>query len=160
MPMPSAVLVPPSGQLPLSSALRPGTGHADLDKTGYVEEEYHLSGIAPTITAAGDVVAQAPYVIRFLIRKPSDPSRFNGTVVIEPFSWFGDRAAGWILTRAYLLRRGYAFAGYTLNRNRPAQDPKFPADPANPEQLPEDAAGLKPVATPDDFDHGTPLPRR
>lgn len=26
--------------------------------------------------------------------------------------------------------------------------------------LPEDAAGLKPVATPDDFDHGTPLPRR
>ncbi len=62
------------------------------------------------------------------MRKPTDPARFNGTVVIEPFSWFGERGAGWILTRDYLLRRGYAYVGYTLNMNKPAVDPKFIAD--------------------------------
>ena len=131
-PMPLFVQVPPSGQLPLSSARRannPGTEYVDLDKAGYVEEEYYLSGLAPAITAAGEKLFDAPYVTRFLIRKPKDPARFNGTVVIEPFSWFGERAAGWILTRAYLVRKGYAFVGYTLNINRAANDPKFPPPP-------------------------------
>ena len=131
-PMPLFVQVPPSGQLPLSSARRannPGTEYVDLDKAGYVEEEYYLSGLAPAITAAGEKLFDAPYVTRFLIRKPKDPARFNGTVVIEPFSWFGERAAGWILTRAYLIRKGYAFVGYTLNINRAANDPKFPPPP-------------------------------
>ena len=138
--MPHATLVPASGQLPLSSARRRGTEYADLEEAGYVEEEYYLSGIAPAITADGDVLADAPYVTRFLIRKPKDPARFNGTVVIEPFSWFGERAAGWILTRDYLLRRGYAFVGYTLNINQPAQDPKFPPTPGDPSQQRESLA--------------------
>ena len=133
-PMPHVSLVPSSGNLPLSSAARAGTEYVDLDKAGYIEEEYYLSGTAPAITAEGQVVAQAPYATRFLIRKPRNPARFNGTVVIEPFSWFGERAAGWILTRAYLLRKGYAFVGYTLNINRPAQDPKFPPTPGDPSQ--------------------------
>jgi len=123
--MPVALAVPPSGQLPLSSAQRAGTEYSDLARYGYVEEEYYLQGIAPAITAAGDVLLQAPYTTRILVRKPADPARFNGTVVIEPFSWFGERAAGWILTRDYLLRRGYAYVGYTLNINQPAVDPKF-----------------------------------
>lgn len=124
-PMPVALPVPPSGQLPLSSAQRAGTEYSDLARYGYVEEEYYLQGIAPAITAAGDTLLQAPYTTRLLVRKPADPARFNGTVVIEPFSWFGERAAGWILTRDYLLRRGYAYVGYTLNINQPALDPKF-----------------------------------
>lgn len=129
--MPQILPVPDSGRLPLSSASREGTEYADLANAGYVEEEYYLSGIAPAITAAGEVAAHAPYVTRFLIRKPAGPVRFNGTVVIEPFSWFGERAAGWILTRAYLLRRGYAFVGYTLNINKPLDDPKFPSTPGD-----------------------------
>ena len=132
LPMPQVTRVPDSGQLPLSSAARKGTEYVDLARARYVEEEYYLSGIAPAIAADGKVVTQAPYVTRFLIRKPKDPARFNGTVVIEPFSWFGERAAGWILTRDYLLRRGYAFVGYTLNINQPASDPKFPPTPENP----------------------------
>ncbi|QKS02017.1 hypothetical protein F9288_07980 [Sphingomonas sp. CL5.1] len=126
--MPSVEPVPPSGKLPLSSAERPGTEYIDLAKRGYQEEEYYLSGVAPAITADGRTVADVPYVTRFLIRKPKDPRRFNGTVIIEPFSWFGERAAGWILTRDYLTRRGYAYVGYTLNINAPAHDPKFPVD--------------------------------
>lgn len=123
--MPSVVPVPPSGQAPLSSAERPGTEFSDLEKAGYVEEEYYLSGVAPAITAAGEILFQAPYVTRILVRKPKDPARFNGTVVIDPFTWFGERGAGWILTRHHLLRKGYAYVGYTLSINKPGQDPKF-----------------------------------
>ena len=124
--MPSALPVPSTGQPPLSSATRRGTEYSDLEKAGYIEEEYYLSGTAPAITAAGEALFQAPYITRILVRKPKDPAKFNGTVVIEPFSWFGERGAGWILTRAYLLRKGYAYVGYTLNINKPAEDPKFP----------------------------------
>jgi hypothetical protein len=136
--MPQILIVPDSGKLPLSSARRIGTEYVDLDKGGYTEEEYYLFGVAPAITAAGKTVAQAPYVTRFLIRKPKDPARFNGTVIIEPFSWFGERAAGWILTRDYLVRRGYAFVGYTLNINKPERDPKFPPTPDDPTQQSDD----------------------
>lgn len=116
--------VPASGRLPLASAARHGNEYVDLDRVGYVEQEYYLLGLAPAITAAGESLFDAPYVTRFLIRKPKDPGRFNGTVVMEPFSWMGERGAGWILTRDYLMRKGYAFVGYTLNVNRPANDPK------------------------------------
>lgn len=126
--MPTAIAVPASGKPALSSAKRPGTEHSDLDKYGYVEEEFYLQGVAPAITAAGKNLFEAPYTTRILVRKPADPARFNGTVVIEPFSWFGERGAGWILTRDYLLRRGYAYIGYTLSINTPAVDPKFISD--------------------------------
>lgn len=129
--MPSVSPLPPSSQLPLSSALRAGTEYSDLASAGYVEEEYYLSGSGPAITAAGEALFDAPYITRILIRRPSDPARFNGTVVIEPFSWFGERAAGWILTREYLLREGYAYVGYTLNINAPREDPKLPSEPAD-----------------------------
>ncbi|WP_460053305.1 alpha/beta hydrolase domain-containing protein [Pseudomonas sp. H1_A05] len=122
--MPQISPVPPSGRLPLASASRRGTEYVDLERLGYVEEEYYLLGLAPAITASGEHLFDAPYVTRFLIRKPKDPGRFNGTVVMEPFSWMGERGAGWILTRNYLMRKGYAFAGYTLSINRPANDPK------------------------------------
>lgn len=125
-PLPTVTLVPASSEPPLSSATRQGTEYSDLAKAGYVEQEFYLSGVAPAITAAGERLFDAPYVTRILVRRPSDPARFNGTVIIEPFSWFGERGAGWILTRDYLLRKGYAYVGYTLNINGLPADPKFP----------------------------------
>jgi hypothetical protein len=124
--MPTSLPIPPSSQPPLSSATRSGTEFSDLAKAGYVEEEFYLSGIGPAITAEGDALFDVPYITRILVRRPADPARFNGTVVIEPFSWFGERGAGWILTRDYLLREGYAYVGYTLNINKPEADPKLP----------------------------------
>jgi hypothetical protein len=50
-------------------------------------------------------------------------------VVIEPFTWIGERGAGWILTKDYLIRHGYAEVGYTLNINKPESDPKIMSDP-------------------------------
>ena len=127
--MPTIVPVPPTATAPLSSAERPGTEYSDLAAAGYVEEEYYLSGVAPAITAAGETLFQVPYITRILVRKPKDPSRFNGTAVIEPFSWIGERGAGWIVTRDYLLREGYAYVGYTLSINKPERDPKTTTDP-------------------------------
>src|ERR1044072_5382818 len=98
--LPTAVPVPPSLQLPLSSAERAGTEYSDLAKAGYVEEEYYLSGVAPAATAAracGDFFGAPLPPPRPRARKPQDAARFNGTVVIEPFTWFGERGAGWIL---------------------------------------------------------------
>lgn len=130
--MPSLTPVPDSGRPPLSSAMRqrdPGTEYVDLAKAGYVEEEYYLSGIAPAITAQGQNLFDVPYITRILVRKPADPAKFNGTVVIAPFTWIGERGADWILTKDYLVRHGYAYVGYTLNINKPARDPKTRTDP-------------------------------
>lgn len=66
----------------------------DLGAFGYVEEEYFISGEARsydlkgtqtrdgkwTLTPSGQT---RPYTTRLLIQKPRDPSRFNGTVLVE-----------------------------------------------------------------------------
>jgi hypothetical protein len=123
------IAVPPTQARPLSSAQRAGTEYAGLAAAGYVEEESYLQGVAPAITAAGESLFNVPYITRILVRRPKDPARFNGTVVIEPFTWIGERGAGWILTNDYLMRNGYAEVGYTLNINKPEVDPKVVSDP-------------------------------
>jgi hypothetical protein len=127
--LPRVIAVPPTQARPLSSAQRAGTEYAGLAAAGYVEEEFYLQGVAPAITAAGESLFNVPYITRILVRRPKDPARFNGTVVIEPFTWIGERGAGWILTNDYLMRNGYAEVGYTLNINKPEVDPKVVSDP-------------------------------
>lgn len=127
--LPRVSAVPPTDKAPLSSAERRGTEYADLSAAGYVEQELYLSGVAPAITAQGKILFDVPYITRILVRKPRDPARFNGTVIIEPLTWIGERGAGWILTKDYLLRKGYAEVAYTLSINKPQQDPKTRTDP-------------------------------
>lgn len=60
----------------------------DLPKAGYVEEEYFLSGTAnvydwgpdgePAVTVPG-----ARYTTRLMLRRPADPRRFSGNVIVE-----------------------------------------------------------------------------
>jgi len=58
---------------------------------GYVEEEFQFSGMAGIYNYASsppppwDLALQdrQPYTTRMIVRRPSDPSAFNGTVVIE-----------------------------------------------------------------------------
>lgn len=95
----------------------------DLSRHGYVEEEYLVSGTATAYTSAvpltadgaWDVTADgtAPYTTRILVRKPVDPKRFNGTVILE---WLNvtagnDFTGDWFHTRYSLMRRGYAYVG-------------------------------------------------
>jgi hypothetical protein len=123
-PLPAIAPVPSTGQAPLSSAYRPGNEYADLDQAGYTEKEFYISGIAPAITSTGESLFDVPYISRILVRYPKDPTRFNGTAIIEPFSWLGERGTAWVLSKSYLLRKGYAYVGYTLSFNKPRVDPK------------------------------------
>src|SRR5262245_45700536 len=64
----------------------------DLNALGYVQDEFFISGTATSYTSATPLGsdgewtatpdATAPYETRILVRRPADPARFNGTVVI------------------------------------------------------------------------------
>jgi hypothetical protein len=96
---------------------------------GYVEEEFFVSGTGnlyqytttgieivtpcPAIAARG--CSNIPYTTRMLVRRPADPRRFNGTVVIEalnPSANF-DIAGVWDRSRDYFIRTGTIFVGWS-----------------------------------------------
>src|SRR5690606_36054356 len=95
-----------------------------LRALGYIEEELVLRGHAATYSKASDWNADGrwtpalrneaeAYETRILVRRPQDPARFNGTVLVE---WFNtslgiDLDGVWIATREELLREGYAWVG-------------------------------------------------
>ena len=74
-------------------SVRDLTRDYDLATLGYAETEYFVDGVAGSYELAGgrgpdgrwDVRpgADAPYRTRILVRRPSDPARFSGTVVVE-----------------------------------------------------------------------------
>ncbi|MGC4062075.1 MAG: alpha/beta hydrolase domain-containing protein [Aquabacterium sp.] len=95
-----------------------------LASSGYLEEEFFLRGQAQAYTRDGEWekdgkwavkphgAAQA-YETRLLVRRPKDPARFNGIVVVE---WLNttmgfDLDGGWILTHDEIEREGYAWVG-------------------------------------------------
>jgi hypothetical protein len=65
----------------------------DISAVGYVEEEYFIEGEARAFEVIGDLpvdgrfnlstMGATPYRTRLLVRRPSDPAKFNGTVVVE-----------------------------------------------------------------------------
>jgi hypothetical protein len=100
---------------------------ADLDRYGYVENEYFLEGSATRyVPAAGtslgrdgrwqvEAVAAAPYRTRIVVIRPADAASFNGTVIV---SW-NNVSAGYDLyggDSPEILEGGYAFVGVTTQR--------------------------------------------
>jgi hypothetical protein len=76
---------------------------AELSSLGYIEQEFFFGGI----------VGAQSYTSRMIVRRPSDPDRFNGTVLVE---WLNvttgaDVAADWALARRQIVRDGYAYVG-------------------------------------------------
>src|SRR5690349_18666081 len=62
----------------------------DLQKAGYVEEEYIVSGAANVYEWLPDgsvkvKTPNAPYVTRILVRRPAEDGRFSGNVILETF---------------------------------------------------------------------------
>src|SRR6202161_4087707 len=60
----------------------------DLQKVGYVEEEFIVSGTANVYDWAADSsltvkTPNAPYATRILVRRPADTTRFSGHAVVE-----------------------------------------------------------------------------
>ena len=65
----------------------------DISALGYVEEEYFIEGQASAFKVLGDLpqdgrfkvakTGATPYRTRLLVRRPVDPAKFNGTVLVE-----------------------------------------------------------------------------
>jgi hypothetical protein len=66
---------------------------------GYVEEEWLATG----------AVDGRPYTTVVYVRRPSNPSAFSGTLVVEPLHATG-AAPIWIYTSKYHMRSGHAWA--------------------------------------------------
>ena len=103
---------------------------ADLKGAGFVEEEFFIEGAAaifgpaPGTTLGADglwrvvVTGSQPYKTRFLVRRPADPKRFNGTVIVE---WFQpsagfDKDVNFFWKKDEILRDGFAWVGVSAQR--------------------------------------------
>ncbi len=108
----------------------PDTGHiiepvsanpTDLAAHGYEEQEYFASGTAYSFTSRSTpsdgkwtiaVAGSAPYRTRIIVRRPSDPAKFDGNVVVE---WMnvsaGESAPDWDYLDPALMDSGAAYVG-------------------------------------------------
>jgi hypothetical protein len=91
-----------------------------LKPFGYVEEEFIIEGTANRYdTQAGTITDGGhPYRTRLLVRRPADPAKFNGTVLLE---WQNvtaqyDLDALWSPVRQHLVENGYAWVGVSAQR--------------------------------------------
>jgi hypothetical protein len=103
-----------------------GAPSIDLTALGYTEREFTMSGGANVYGQNGfwlpngrwsASVAQSsvPYTTRLLVRYPTNPAKFSGTVVFE---WLNDTTGGdqdpvWSELYSQLLNQGYAYVGVT-----------------------------------------------
>ena len=100
----------------------------DLATLGYEETEYAVSGTAQSYELKGergadgewDVKpgAEAPFRTRIVVRRPSDPERFSGTVVVE---WHNvsagiDAAPDWGFFHRQLAAQGHAWVGVSAQK--------------------------------------------
>jgi Alpha/beta hydrolase domain len=88
---------------------------------GYVEQEFFASGQATAFRATATPAdgrwtvvpsTTAPYQTRIVVRRPADPKRFNGTVVVE---WLnvsaGESSPDWDYLNPALTAAGFAYVG-------------------------------------------------
>jgi hypothetical protein len=88
---------------------------------GYEEQEFFASGTARALRATSSPsdgrwtvapTSSAAYETRILVRRPSNPARFSGTVVVE---WFnvsaGESAPDWDYLNPALMNSGDAYVG-------------------------------------------------
>ncbi|MFM8238527.1 MAG: alpha/beta hydrolase domain-containing protein [Actinomycetota bacterium] len=99
-----------------------------LERAGYREIEYFVSGTATSYTAPGSLGsdgdwtvtpgATAPYITRIIVRRPRDPARFSGTVAVEWMNVTAGRDSdpefGYLLPA--LLRDGDAYVAVSAQK--------------------------------------------
>jgi Alpha/beta hydrolase domain len=107
----------------------PGAPFINLTEAGYAEREYQMSGGATIYKQSGSWPSNGkwgvsasqtnvPYTTRLLVRYPTNPAKFNGTVVFE---WLNDTTGGDqdpVFAQLYnqLINKGYAYVGVTAQR--------------------------------------------
>lgn len=100
----------------------------DLAPDAYTEDEYLVSGAANIYAYTNDAAQSpavsvqtpdVPYTTRMLVRRPTDPGRFSGTVYVEVLNatagWDGDPI--WQSTHEYMIREGAIWVGVTTKPN-------------------------------------------
>ena len=96
---------------------------------GFVEQEFVVSGQAKKYKGQGTlgtdgkwaatvVSENTPYTTAMIVRRPSDPAKFNGIVVVE---WLNVSSGypldvDWGMAREAFLREGYAYVGVNVQR--------------------------------------------
>jgi hypothetical protein len=109
-----------TGPVTTGHVVEPLSAHAlDLASNGYTEQEFFVSGTAHAFDATSSPrngkwsitpTSSASYQTRILVRRPTDPAHFNGTVVVE---WMnvssGESAPDWDYLNPMLMRDGYAY---------------------------------------------------
>jgi hypothetical protein len=103
-------------------------GAYDLASLGYNDDEYFVSGSASAYAPVGELGADghwetapsgsADYTTRMVVLKPSDPAKFNGTVVVEWLNVSGgiDAPAIWFMAHRELVRRGYVYVAVSAQQ--------------------------------------------
>lgn len=122
-----------TGSVPVVSGPLPGRsvtvgGAFDLEGLGYLEEEFFVAGVGRSFRMAGprgsdgawavETAATAPFTTRLLVRRPADPARFNGTVLVEwlNVSAGADGSPEWSFAHRHLVREGFAWVGVSAQR--------------------------------------------
>jgi hypothetical protein len=114
----------PLATLTLSAGTPANSRQGAMAAMGYIEQEWRLRGQARAYAEDGDWDedghwrvkprgAPQAFDTRLLLRRPADPARFNGMVVVE---WLNtslgfDVDGGWMLVRDEIVREGYAWVG-------------------------------------------------
>ncbi len=105
-----------------------GTTSFNLSNVGYQQSEYFVSGFAKSyvntkpLTSDGKwsvkVADQAYFKTRIVVYRPTDPAKFNGTVIVEwlNISSGGDASSEWIMAHTELIRKGYAWVGVSAQK--------------------------------------------
>ena len=94
----------------------------DLAEYGYVEEEFFVSGRANVYDWNEDGSlsvrsSDGPYTTRILLRRPADPGRFSGNVIMELGNTSRRYDAGfvWSVSWEHLIREGDAWVAITFS---------------------------------------------
>lgn len=100
----------------------------DLGDVGYQASESFIAGTATSYKLPGppsadgvwnaSPAATAPFKTRVVVLRPSDPTKFNGTVLVE---WLNvtagqDAPADWMVAHREMIRKGYAWVGVTAQK--------------------------------------------
>jgi hypothetical protein len=111
-----------SGPITVGHVIEPLTAlPLDLAQNGYVQQEFFASGMAHAFRATSSPsdgrwailpTTSATYRTRILVRRPSSPARFSGTLVVE---WLnesaGESAPDWDFLNPALMDAGDAWVG-------------------------------------------------
>ncbi len=102
----------------------------DLSQVGYESSQFFISGTAHSYVPVKPLTSDgkwkvttglsAPYKTRIAVYRPIDPSKFNGTVVVEWLNVSGniDDSPDWTLSHNELIREGFAWVGVSAQAGR------------------------------------------